>query len=152
MTLPQSIDCREWVGGCNKVVAICTFKVGRVQSVTSLQSKRSNVEIDNHADTTVLGSNCLPIHDFGRLVDVSGWDASSGSVSCPKISGNIAYVHLTSVQVYMLVYHQAIHFPRITSHLMCLMQSRMAGGRINELPKLLAEDPLNNRRRFIEPE
>ena len=51
------------------------------------------MEINNHADTILLGSNFLPIHYVGRLVDVSGWDVSSGSVECPKISGAIAYDH-----------------------------------------------------------
>ena len=41
----------------------------------------------------------------------------------------------------MVVYHQAIHFPRFTSHLMCPMNSRISGVIINELPNFLAEDP-----------
>ena len=61
------------------------------------------MEIDNHADKTVLGSNCLPIYDFGRSVDVSGWYASSGSVECTTIYGAIEYDHPTSRDVYMLV-------------------------------------------------
>ena len=99
------------------------------------------MEIDNYEDTAVLGANCLPIHDFGILADVSGRDASAGSVECPTISGAIAYHHQISEQVYMLVYHQAIHCPRLTSHLMCPIQSRMAGVIINKFTKFLAEDP-----------
>ena len=59
--------------------------------------------IDNHADTKVLGSNFLPIHDFEVLVDISGWDAGARSFECPTISGAIAYDHKISVQLYMLV-------------------------------------------------
>ena len=70
------------------------IKVVKVQTGISLQSNESTTEIDNHADRTVLSSNCLPIHHFLRLVDVSGWDASAGSVKCPMISGAIAYVKL----------------------------------------------------------
>ena len=62
------------------MAAIPTIKVGRVQSATSLQSNESAMGIDNHTDTTVIGSNCVPIHDFGISVDVSGWEASSESV------------------------------------------------------------------------
>ena len=61
------------------------------------------MKIDNHTDTTVLGSNCLPVHDFERLVDVSGWEASAGSVECPRISGAIAHEDPVSGKVYMLV-------------------------------------------------
>ena len=96
------------------MAVIFTIKLGRVQSATSIHSNYSAMEIDNHADTTVLGSNYLPIHDFGISVDVSGWEAVSWSVECPTISGDIAYDHLTSEKVYMLVYHQAVHFPKLT--------------------------------------
>ena len=123
------------------MAAICTIKVGIVESATYSQSNYSTIQINNNADTTVLGSNCLPIHYFERLVYVSGWDASAGSVEWPIISGSIAYYHPISGQVYMLVYHQAIHCPRLTSHLMCSMQSRISGVIINELPKFFAEDP-----------
>ena len=99
------------------------------------------MEIDNHADTIVFGSNFLPIHNFERLVDVPGWDTSAGSVKCPTIYGAVAYDHPISGQFCMLVYHQAIHCPRLTRNLMCLIQSRMAGVRINDILKLLAEDP-----------
>ena len=68
-------------------------------------------------------------------MDVSGWDMSAGSVEFPTIFGAIAYDNPISGKSYMLVYHQAIHFPRLTNYLMCLMQSRMTGVRINELQK-----------------
>ena len=84
---------------------IFTIKVGRVQSATSLQSNESAIEIDNHADTKVLGSNFLPIHDFRKLAYVYGWYASAGSVKRPTISEAIAYDHPKSGKVYMLVYH-----------------------------------------------
>ena len=99
------------------------------------------MEIDNHADTTVLGRNCLSIHDYNRPVDVSGWDASQGSVECPTISGAVAYDHPITGQVYILVYHQAIHCKSLENHLMCPMQSRVTGVKINELPKFLADKP-----------
>ena len=123
------------------MAAIRTKKVVIVQLSTSLQSNESDMEIYNHADTTLLGSNCLPINYFGRSVDVSGWDTSAGIVEFPTISGAISYDHPTSRQFYMLVYYQDIHCPRLTSHLMCPIHSWMAGVIINEIPKFLAEDP-----------
>ena len=120
--------------------AILNIKVGRVEAATSLQSNESITDINNNADTTVLGSNLLTIHYFERLVDVSGWDASAGSVECPTISGAISYDHTSSGQVYMLVFHQAIHCPILTNNLMRPMQSCMEGFRINDIPKFLAED------------
>ena len=99
------------------------------------------MDINNHADTMMLGSNCLPNHDFEILVDVSRWDVSAGCVGCPIISGTIAYDHPISGQVYMVVYHEAIHYPKLKNHLMCPMQSRMSGVRINDTPKFLADNP-----------
>ena len=82
-------------------------------------------------------------------MDVSGWDASYGSVECPTISWSISYDHPTSGKIYMLVYHQAIHCPRLTSYLMSPIQSWMAGVRINDLPKFLAEEPDENTQPII---
>ena len=75
----RSIDCGEMVDSFISVAEICSIKVGRVETARSSQSNESNMEINNHADTKVLGSNFLPVHDFGILVDVYGWDASTGS-------------------------------------------------------------------------
>ena len=83
--------------------------------------------------------NCLPIHYFDRSVDVSS--ASAVSVNCPAIYGAVAYDHTISGKLYMVVYHQSIHCPRLKNRLMCPMQSRMEGVRINDIPKFLAEDP-----------
>ena len=123
------------------MAAICTIKVGRVEAYTLSQINDSTMEIDNHTDIIVLEYNFLQINDFERSVYVSGWYASSGSVECPTISGDIAYDHPIIGQVSMLVYHQSIHFPILTNNLICLMKSLLAGVRINELPKFLAEDP-----------
>ena len=120
---------------------ICTIKLERVEAATSSQSNESTMDINNHPDTAVLGSDCLPVHDLEILVDVPVCDASSGSVKCPTISGAIAYYHPISGQVYVLVYYQAIRCPRLANHLICLMQSRMAGFRINYLQKILVVDP-----------
>ena len=137
------------VDSCNIVAEIRTIKVGRVEASTSSQSNESTTEINNHADMTVLGSNCLPVPYFERLVDVSVWDASAGSVECPTISGAIAYDHPISGKVYMLMYHQVIHCQRLANHLMCLMKIWVEEVNINELPKFLAEDPDYNTHAII---
>ena len=114
------------VNSCTKLDAIFTIKVVRVEAATSSHINESTMDIDNHADTMVLGTNFLPIYDYGRSVDVYGWDVSAGSFECPTISGAIAYDHPISGKLYMLVYNQTIHCPRFTSHLMCTMQSIIA--------------------------
>ena len=90
------------MGGSCKVslAAIRTVKIGRriVSAISPQINNISTMEIDNHADTTVLGRNCLPIQDYNRPVDVSGWDESQGSVECPTISGAVAYDHLCLIR------------------------------------------------------
>ena len=61
------------------MASISTIELVRVEAATYSHSDESNTEIDNHADTMVSGSNCLPFHYFDILVDVSGWYASAGS-------------------------------------------------------------------------
>ena len=52
---PRSIYCGESFGGCIKLAAIFTIKVGRVQAATTLQSNELTIKINNHAETTMLG-------------------------------------------------------------------------------------------------
>ena len=80
-----------------------TIKIGIVEAAISYQSNESTMDINNHADKTVLRSNCIAVHYFERSVDVSGWEASVGIVECPTISGAIPYDHPISGNVYMLV-------------------------------------------------
>ena len=98
------------------------------------------MDINNHADKTMLGSNCLSLHSFEILVDVYVLETSPGSVEWSTIYGAISYYHPISGNIYMLVYHQVIHCPRLENHLTCPMQIPMAGVRINELPFFFAED------------
>ena len=62
--MTRSICYGESVDGCTKLAEIHTIKVGRVEATISLQNNESTMEIDKYVDTTVLGSYCLPIHDF----------------------------------------------------------------------------------------
>jgi hypothetical protein len=82
------------------------------------------MDLDTHADNTVLGSGCLLIHDSGCRVDVSGFSKALGSVELPIIMGAIAYDHPITGKVYILVFHQAIHCRLMDNHLICPMQCR----------------------------
>ena len=68
---------------------ICTIKVGIVEAATFSQINELTMDIDNHTETMVYASNCLPVHDFEILVYVSVWEERDGSVECPNISGGI---------------------------------------------------------------
>ena len=44
------------------------------------------MDLDTHADNTVLGGSCLLIHDTGRKVDVSRFSTTLGSMELPIIA------------------------------------------------------------------
>ena len=87
------------------MAAIFTTKIGQIEAATYSQINYSTMEIDNHADTTALGSNFLHVHYFDRLLDISGWDVRYGSVEFTTISGYIAYDRPISGKFYLSVYH-----------------------------------------------
>ena len=97
----------------------------------------------------MLGPNCLLVHYFYRLVDVSAWHASDGSIYCPTIYGDISYGHPISGKFYIIVHYQVIHFTRLANHLTCPIQIQISGVRINELSKFLAEDTYENTHAII---
>ncbi len=99
------------------------------------------MELDTHADTTVLGKNCLVFQDFNRPIEVSGWDPSAGSKECRTVSGAVAYDHPHTGKTYMLVYHQAIYNESSDNHLICPMQCRAHGVTINDIPKIFVKNP-----------
>ena len=126
------------------IAAVRSIKIGRVAASTSLQNMESWMELDTHADTTVLGKSCLIIQDFNRTVSVSGWDASMGSTECPTVSGVVAYDHPYTGVTYMLVWHQAIYLDSMEDHLICPMQCRVIGVVVNDTPKIFVKDPSNH--------
>ena len=91
------------------VAAVRSVKIGRIAASTSLQHNESWMELDTHADTTVLGKSCLIVQDFNKTVSVSGWNASAGSTECPTVTGVVAYDHPYTGITYMLVWQQAIY-------------------------------------------
>ena len=123
------------------VAAVRSVKIGRIAASTSLQQVESWMELDTHADTTVLGKSCLIVQDFNKTVSVTGWNASAGSTECPTVTGVVAYDHPYTGITYMLVWHQAIHLATMENHLVCPMQCRVNGVVVNDTPKIFVENP-----------
>eukprot|EP00978_Attheya_sp_CCMP212_P004009 scaffold8551_cov59-Attheya_sp.AAC.4 len=99
-------------------------------------------ETDSHADTCVVGKECLVFHDFERPVNVSGFDTSLGSVNDkPVVSTALAYDDPLTGEVLIFIVHQAIHIPTMDHNLLCPMQLRMNDVRIDECPQFLHPNP-----------
>ena len=113
----------------------------QIQAANSSFGGETRMECDSHADTSVVGKNCLIVHDFERPVKVSGYDPKDGAKEYRTVTGVVAYDHPQTGQTYMLVVNQAIEVPHLQNHLLCPMQCRMNGVKTNKLPKFLAETP-----------
>ena len=112
----------------------------RVAKIESLNSKETTLEVDSHADTTCLGAGALKLFDFNCPVHVQGYDESLGTKEFQTISGAVACVHPFNGRRYHLVVHQAIHMPEMDHHLLCPMQCRTNGVKINECPRMFCGD------------
>ena len=60
---------------------------------SSINSDKTRLELDSHADTTVLGKGYLVVHDFDRPVNVTGYDPEDGSKVCRTVTGVLSYYH-----------------------------------------------------------
>ena len=89
----------------------------RAMRVSSLPGEKTETraELDSHADTCVVGKHAIIIHDYGRHVNVTGYDTSEGTVAKDLRTGSsgLAYddPRLGSVTITALL--QAIEIPHL---------------------------------------
>ena len=124
---------------------ICGTDLGKSQGIAQVVAgfdQDGRTEMDSHADTCVVGKQCLVFHDFDRPVNVSGFDTSLGTVKNRSVvSAALAYDDPETGEVIMLVVHQAIHIPTMDHNLLCPMQLRMSDVAVDECPKFLHSAP-----------
>ncbi len=96
----------------------------------------TSLELDSHADTTVLGAGALIIQSYVRPVDVVGYDPQQGLQTFEMVSNILAFDHLKDGKVYHLVFHQVIHMPQLDRHLVCPMQCHINDVTVNNTPKI----------------
>ena len=96
------------------------------RAVTDLTTKlnphgMTTMELDSHADTCVLGRDCLVILDYDRPVQVVGYDPALGAKTYQTISGVVSHNDPATGEVFHLVINQEIHIPHLDHHLLCPM-------------------------------
>jgi transposase len=117
----------------------------RVGATSVVEGDEARTEVDNHADTCLVGRHAHIFQHFGRQVNITGYDPSLGTVSNQEIvSAALAYDDPSTGEVMILILHQAIHIPTLHHNLICPMQLRMNDIRLNECPKFLADDPTDH--------
>ncbi len=62
-----------------------------VKSLDSSLNTNIQVELDSHADTSVIGSNVLVVHDHEQYVDVYGYDSKSRHKNVTTVEAAVAY-------------------------------------------------------------
>ncbi len=132
-----------------------TFHLSRrIGAASSGHCNVIKVELDSHADTSVVGKNALIIHKHDRFVMVTGFDPSQPGRKAEIVDAAVLYVSPGTFDSYILVINQAIYVPELDDCLLCPMQCRMNGVRISETPKFLVENPtaLDHSIQIINPE
>jgi hypothetical protein len=89
--------------------------------MSSNNALETSLELDFHADTTVLGAGALIIQSYDRPVEVVGYDPQQGVQTFEMVSSVLAFDHPRDGQAYHLVFHQAIHMPQLDHHQFCPM-------------------------------
>jgi hypothetical protein len=115
----------------------------RVALVASVgrKDKETTLELDSHADTSILGGGALVVADFNEPVNVQGYDPSLGTKTYRTITGAVGYCDPTNGRNFHLVIHQAIYIPDLDHHLLSPMQCRVADVAVNDCPKFLSANP-----------
>ena len=89
----------------------------------------------------------LLIHDYESPEWVQGYNEDVRERSnCRIISAVVAYDHPASGDIYLLVIHQAILIPDKPNNLLCPMQLRDHGLAVNDEPKYMALNPMEEHR------
>ena len=93
----------------------------------SVVSSKPKVELDSHADTFVVGNNCLVIHDHNRPVNFYNYDPKDGHKRAKTADATVGYHDPQSGQKFIIMISQGIYINDLESHLLCSMQCSLNG-------------------------
>ena len=128
---------------CTK--SICQRQMVRISSFQNMPPGAAATELDSHANTCVVSKNALITYSYGCTVTVTGYDPSLGEVTNLYIvSALVAYELPNSSDVVLLNMNQCVHVPTMEKNLLCPMQLRMNGCRLQETPKFQVGVPIDN--------
>ena len=84
-----------------------------------------------------MGENCLVVHDTEQTISVEPFDKTLGShLNVPIVTAAVAYDCPTTLNTYILFFHQALHIPNLKKHLLCPNQLRHNQVIVNDTPLL----------------
>ena len=90
--------------------------ISRVQN-DSLSINYGRTELDTHADTIVLGSNCVVLNYTGRVCDVSPYTDTYKSITdVPIVTGATAWTCRHTGETFILVFHESLWMGDVMDH------------------------------------
>ena len=112
-------------------------------SVGSLREHTS--ELDTHANTCVVGRNAFIVEHHDRVVNVSGYDPTKGTVNdLVVVNAEITVGNVYTGESQVVIINKAAHVPTMEHNLLCPMQMRMHGAVVNDTPRFLLCDPTDD--------
>ena len=114
-----------------------------VATVVSLTENTS--ELDTHSDTCVVGRHAFVIERHHRVVNVSGYNPSKGSVKNLEIvNAAITVNDVDTGESHVVIINQEVQIPTMEHKFLCPIQMQMHGVIVNDTPKFLLGNPTDN--------
>ena len=83
---------------------------------TSLPN-HGRIELDSHADTVVLGSNCVVLHHMGKVCEVSLYRNEYDAITdVPVVRGATLWTDQHTNEEYILIFNEALWMGDTLSH------------------------------------
>ena len=77
------------LNNCSYVKPLTTVCITVAQAMVA--SKRLNTESDSHANTCVVGDNCLVVHEHDKPVNVYSYDPKEGQKCVRTVNAAVCY-------------------------------------------------------------
>ena len=72
-------------------------------------TSHGHIELDTHADTTVLGSNCVVLSYTGKECEVSPYSSQYEAVqNVPVVTGATVWTNAADGMAYLLIFHESL--------------------------------------------
>jgi len=113
----------------------------------------SSTELDSHADSPVVSKNVYILRPTGRKVSVKGFTDQLGApILVPVVDAAITYDCEYTGKSVVLVIRNALHLRNMDVNLIPPFMMRLAGLKVDECPKFLAEKPSQDSHSIFSPE
>ena len=94
----------------------------------------ARMELDSHADTCTVGMCAKILQKTGRTVTVNGFEKQLGNIpDIDVVTAAVAYDCPYTFRTYILIFHEALHVPTMTTSLLNPNQLRDQGLIVNDL-------------------